>query len=600
MIETFRKLRDLLSARERKRSYLLLGMIVVSGLVEMITISAMFPFLAIVARPSVVETNATLSAIYAFLGFTEPRHFLVFAGVAVFLVIVVGLIFATVTQYAIYRFSAMRGSSISLRLLQSYLRQPYSWFLDQHSAAMESAILTEVNEVVQRCLLPAMNLLAQGTVVIMLVALLVAVQPVAALTAALLIGGAYALIYTAARKRLARMGAQRTKANLAKFKVVGEAVGGIKDVKLLGLEETFVNRFRTPSVRAALANAAFGVASEAPRNALRAVALGGILFFVVVMLAQGGDIGAMLPILGLYAFAGLRLLPALQQVYFSLTAMRFARPVLDKVHADVTGNPPPVEDPARPAPPAIRLRERLELVDVHYAYPSAERGALAGLSLSIPARTTVGIVGGTGAGKTTAVDVILGFLRPQRGALEIDGVAVTDDRVRGWQKSIGYVPQHIFLTDDTVVANIAFGIDRQDVDMAAIEKAARIAELHDFILNDLPQGYETMLGERGVRLSGGQRQRIGIARALYHAPDVLVLDEATSALDNLTERAVMDAVHNLGHEKTIIMIAHRLSTVRDCDCIFLLEQGRVVAEGSYDDLAENNAAFRRLVSGGRS
>ena len=483
MIETFRKLRDLLSERERKRSYLLLGMIVISGLVEMITISAMFPFLAIVAKPSVVETNATLAGIYAFLGFSEPRHFLVFAGVAVFLVIVVGLAFATVTQYAIYRFSAMRGSSISLRLLQSYLRQPYAWFLDQHSATMESSILTEVNEVVQRCLLPAMNLLAQGTVVIMLIALLVAAEPVAALTAALLIGGAYALIYAFARKRLARMGAQRTTANLAKFKVVGEAVGGIKDVKLLGLEETFVRRFRTPSIRAALANAAFGVASEAPRNALRAVALGGILFFVVVMLAQGGDIGALLPILGLYAFAGLRLLPALQQVYFALTAMRFARPVLDKVHADVMNSVPLVEDnPSRPAPPAIRLRERLELVDVHYAYPSAERGALSGLSLSIPARTTIGIVGGTGAGKTTAVDVILGFLRPQQGALVIDGVAVTDDLVRGWQKSIGYVPQHIFLTDDTVVANIAFGIDPADIDMAAIEKAARIAELHDFIL----------------------------------------------------------------------------------------------------------------------
>jgi ABC-type multidrug transport system fused ATPase/permease subunit len=211
----------------------------------------------------------------------------------------------------------------------------------------------------------------------------------------------------------------------------------------------------------------------------------------------------------------------------------------------------------------------------------------------------VGIVGGTGAGKTTAVDVLLGLLRPQQGALVVDGVEVTDDKVRSWQKSVGYVPQQIFLTDDTVAANIAFGVPPKAIDMAAVERAARIAEMHDFVTRELPDGYATTLGERGVRLSGGQRQRIGIARALYHDPDVLVLDEATSALDNLTERAVMDAVHNLGGKKTIVMIAHRLSTVRDCDRIFLLEQGRVVAQGSYDALVESNAEFRRLVSGGR-
>jgi ABC-type multidrug transport system fused ATPase/permease subunit len=202
----------------------------------------------------------------------------------------------------------------------------------------------------------------------------------------------------------------------------------------------------------------------------------------------------------------------------ALTHMRFARPVLDKLHADVMAHAAPAEAAAAPDAPALRLRERLELVDLHYAYPNAERGALAGLELAVSAKTTVGIVGGTGAGKTTAVDVILGLLRPQKGAVVVDGVEVTDALVRGWQKSIGYVPQQIFLTDDTVTANIAFGIDPGKVDRAAVERAARVAELHDFVTQELPQGYDTMLGERGVRLSGGQRQRIGIARALYHDP----------------------------------------------------------------------------------
>ena len=221
---------------------------------------------------------------------------------------------------------------------------------------------------------------------------------------------------------------------------------------------------------------------------------------------------------------------------------------------------------------------------MRYSYPLAEREALQGLSLSIPARTTVGIVGGTGAGKTTAVDLILGLLVMQQGTLAVDGQPITPSNVRAWQNNIGYVPQAIFLTDDTVAANIAFGQPAEEIDRAAIERAARTAELHDFVMSELPQGYDTVVGERGIRLSGGQRQRIGIARALYTDPDVLIMDEATSALDNLTERAVMDAVHNLGHAKTIILIAHRLTTVQACDTIFMLEHGRLVAQGSYDEL----------------
>ncbi|MBP7003002.1 ABC transporter ATP-binding protein [Amaricoccus sp.] len=600
MFETYRKLAELLSRKERRRLYLLYAMMIVSALVEMFTIAALFPFLAIVARPQMVETNEKLSAVYHGLGFATTNGFLIFAGAVVFAVVFFGLLFATATQYAIYRFTAMRGYTIGGRVLRGYLARPYSWFLDQHSADLGAAVLTEVNEVVQRNMLPAMKLVAQAAVALLLIVLLVVVDPVAAFSAAAVLGGCYGAIYGLIRARLARMGQQRRRANKDKYKAAGEAIGGIKDVKLLHLEEAFLKRYERPALRAAEANAAIGVASETPRNVLRAIALGGILFFVLVMLTREGvDMAAMLPVLGLYAFAGIRLLPALQQIYASIASMRFTKPVLDKLHADVTRS---LVD-AAPAPaadvPAIPLRARLELREAGYAYPNAERAALDGLTLAIPARETVGVVGGTGAGKTTAVDVILGLLRPQSGALVVDGVEVTDETVPGWQKSVGYVPQHIFLTDESVAANIAFGVDRRKIDMEAVERAARIAELHDFVRRELPQGYDTMLGERGIRLSGGQRQRVGIARALYHDPDVLVLDEATSALDNLTERAVMDAVHNLGGKKTIIMIAHRLTTVQDCDRIFLLERGRVVAEGNYDQLVETSDDFRRMVSGGR-
>jgi ABC-type multidrug transport system fused ATPase/permease subunit len=273
--------------------------------------------------------------------------------------------------------------------------------------------------------------------------------------------------------------------------------------------------------------------------------------------------------------------------------MRFAGPALDALHTDLTTTSAPPA--AAPAPAPLRLRDRLVLRDVRYSYPGAERPALAGLDLAIGANTTVGLVGSTGAGKTTAVDVVLGLLEPDGGALEVDGVTIDAANRRAWQRALGYVPQQIFLTDDSVAANIALGVPPAEIDTAAVERAARIAELHDFVTGELPQGYATAIGERGVRLSGGQRQRIGIARALYHDPDVLILDEATSALDNRTERAVMDAVHNLGRAKTIVMIAHRLSTVRDCDTIFVLEQGRCVAAGHYDELLDRSRSFRELA-----
>ena len=599
MLENYRKLLGLLDRREKRRFYLLFAMMVISAIVETVTIAAMFPFLAVVARPEMIEQHEKISMVYHLLGFQDTRTFLAVAGAAVFCIVFFGLLFATATQYAIYRYTAMRGYSIGGRVLRGYLSQPYSWFLSKHSADLGATILTEVNEVIMRNMLPAMKLIAQGAVAFFLILLLVVANPMAALGALVLLGGSYVLVYLVVRKRISRMGHVRKAANMDKYKVAGEAFGGVKDVKLMGLEDSFLRRYERPARRSAEANSLIGVASEVPRNILRAVALGGILAFVVVMLIRGQDMSGMLPVLGLYAFAGMRLLPALQQIYSSATTMRFTVSMLDRVHADLLSLPKGENAKFPAAPEPLPLREKLELRDVSYAYPSAERGALNGLTLSIPALSTVGVVGGTGAGKTTAVDVILGLLRPQEGVVAVDGTPVTDDRLRAWQRSVGYVPQQIFLMDESVAANIAFGVPHKEIDMAAVERAARIAELHDFILRDLPEGYATELGERGVRLSGGQRQRIGIARALYHDPDVLVLDEATSALDNLTERAVMDAVHNLGGKKTIIMIAHRLSTVQDCDIIFLLEHGRVAAQGRYDDLVETSDHFRRMVSGGR-
>ncbi|WP_231613855.1 ABC transporter ATP-binding protein [Halomonas sp. BC04] len=327
---------------------------------------------------------------------------------------------------------------------------------------------------------------------------------------------------------------------------------------------------------------------------MQALVYGGAFIVVLVLMRQPGGLQAAIPTLAVFALAAQRMIPALGELYKNLSRLRFSQAALDNLHQDLHSLNPRTVMTSVATPMSLSRGIRLE--DITYRYPQAERPALDQLSLEIPARTTVGLVGSTGSGKTTTVDIILGLLTSQHGQLVVDGTPITADNVRAWQRAIGYVPQHIYLADDTVAANIAFGLPADKIDMQAVERAARIANLHDFVVNDMDHGYDTQVGERGVRLSGGQRQRIGIARALYRDPEVLVLDEATSALDNITEQAVMEAVHNLGHRKTIILIAHRLSTVEACDRIFLLKHGRLDGTGRYDELLADNANFQSMVN----
>ncbi len=594
MIDTYRMIFQLLDRRERSRFLMLMMMVLAMSLLDVAGVASVLPFLAVLADPQSVHGSGPIAAVYAWLGFSSERSFLLLLGAVVFFIVVAGLAFKTLTLYALTRFSTMRNYTISSRLLHGYMSQPYVWFLSRHSADLGKTVLSEVDQVIGGCVIPAMTLLAHSTVLVALITLLMFVDPKTTLIASALLLSSYLTIFVLVRRLLSRLGKKRVDANLSRYKVASEALGGIKDVKLLGLERSFLRRFRPPAEVFARTQAASRIISGVPRFALEAVAFGGMLIFILALLAQGDRrLEEIVPILGLFAFASVRMFPATQQVYQALTAMRFGRYALAALHQDYfqTGNAQLPEMDIRP----MGLQREIQLQNITYRYPQSERNALDNMSLVIRAQSTVGLVGGTGAGKTTAVDVLLGLLRPNTGALLVDGTAITEANLSSWQRAVGYVPQQIYLTDDTVTANIAFGIPPAEVDQDEVERAASVAGLHRFVITELPQGYDTMVGERGVRLSGGQRQRIGIARALYHDPDVLVLDEATSALDNLTERAVMDAVHNLEGFKTIILVAHRLTTVENCDKIFLIDQGAVLAEGHYRELLASSTRFRQMV-----
>ncbi len=588
-----RKVLDLLTPRERRHALLLLGLIITMAFLDMIGVASIMPFMAVLATPDLVQSNRYLAAAYSFFGFNDRDSFMFFLGVAVFITLVLSIGFKAFTMWAMLRFSRLREYSLTRRVVELYLHQPYEWFLNKHSSDLGKTVLAEIGQVVGGAVLPMMELIAQGCVVVALLCLLVATDPVLACVGGLGMGVAYSAIYAFLRRRVSRFGELRRESNRLRFETLAEAFGGIKEVKVAGLESRFVERFERPAYAFALAQGSAQAASQLPRFGMEILAFGGILAVVLYLMRNSGGLQGALPVVALYALAGYRLMPALQSLYVNFTALRFIGPTLDHLHKDLVMLPPP---PARrDAAVPMRLDREIVLENIIYQYPRAARPSLSDLNICIPAHSTVGLVGATGSGKTTTVDIILGLLQQQSGRLLVDGVGISSQNRRNWQSSIGYVPQAIFLADDSVAANIAFGVAEHHIDYTAVERAARIANLHDFVVEGLPDGYRTSVGERGVRLSGGQRQRIGIARALYHRPSLLILDEATSALDNLTEQVVMEAVRNLGREITIILIAHRLTTVRECDRIFLLDKGSVAAVGNYRELVDSNEAFRNMT-----
>lgn len=600
MTSTYRKTLALLTPKEKRRGGLVLGMVIIMAVLETAGVASVMPFLSVLGDPQMVETNPALATVYDTFGFQSVNVFLFALGAAAFGLILFSALFRILTHYAMNRFIEMRRHSISKRLLETYLRQPYEFFLDRHSGDMSKSILSEVDQLVQQVFRPGMQMVAYSIVVVALVVLLLAIDPLIALGVAAVVGGSYAAIFLAVRPLLMRIGLERRQANKERFEAAGEALGGIKDIKLLGREHAYLQRFHGPSYRQASTQASNQTISQVPKFLIEAIGFGGIIILALVLLATyggatGGGLGQVLPMLGLYAFASYRMLPAAQHIYAGLAKLRFGAAAVDGVYEDLHQRERLAEIHKR-APQALHPQGEIALEHITYNYPNADRPALKDIHLNIPVGSSVGVIGTSGAGKTTLVDVLLGLLRPDEGAITVDGEPVTDDNLRAWQQSLGYVPQEIFLTDTTVADNIALGVPREHIDHEQVERCARMAQLHEFITNDMPQDYNTVVGERGVRLSGGQRQRIGIARALYHDPPVLVFDEATSALDNETEAAVMEAIDCLHQEKTIILIAHRLSTVRDCDQVILLGNGQISAAGDFEAIQRESDQLRAMTA----
>lgn len=560
---------------ETRQAALLSLLILIMGILEMIGVLSILPFITILTNPSLVETNSILKLMFQIstnLGVENIDQFILVLGVLVVVVLLFSLLFKSLTTYFQIRFINMREYTISKKMAEIYLHQPYVWYLSRNSSELGKNILSEVQTIIGNVLNPLIDLFAKGVIAIAIISLLIKIDTKLALIVGFTLSTSYGFIYYILRKLLRRIGKERLENNRLRFLVLSQAFGAIKEIKLRGLEQNFVKLFSLPAKGWAKNNSIAGIIKQLPRYFFEAIAFGGGMLLILYLMSQKSNFNSILPTITLYVFAGYRLMPALQQIYTSLTTIKYHESTFNTLIEDIKSHK---KYSLSSSKNKFLINDKINLRIVNFTYPNSSKEILRNIDLTINSKTTIGLTGITGSGKTTIVDIILGLLDIHKGTLKVDGQVITAENIHEWKQSIGYVPQNIYLADDTIASNIAFGVDKKNIDQKKIEAVSRIANLHEYVENELEQKYQTNIGEKGVRLSGGQRQRIAIARALYYDPKLLVLDEATSALDKQTEDAVMDAINNIGKDLTIILIAHRLSTLKNCDEIYLLKNGEL-------------------------
>lgn len=577
-MNTLSKVWSLFTPAEQRKAVWMLLLALCMAVAETAGVISIMPFLSVLARPDIIQETPWLHAIYVRLGFSEPSRFITALGLASITLVIASSAFKTVTQHLLNRFVHLLRHSISSRLMARYLAQPYEFFIQRNTAELSKTILAEVDMVMHNLIQPFSQVIAQGIIVLAMLVLVFAYNPLTALAIVAVVGCLYGLIYLLVRGRLKRIGKEMVEANRQRYQTCNEALQGIRDIKITHAEWAYQHRYEHASRTQARHLAATDTLSQTPLYLVEATGYTGLILIALALLLKSGDVAQVLPGLGLYGFAAYRMLPAVQIMYRGFARLNFASATLDNLHQDLTLPPPPT---AATGQPPIVPRQEIRLSGIRYAYPSApDKPVLDGFDLVIPVNTSLGIQGPSGAGKSTVMDILLGLLEPQAGTLSVDGQPITPQNLPAWQAAIGYVPQQIYIADASVAANIAFGVPPEQIDMQAVQRAAKAAQIHDFVMSELPQGYDTPVGDRGIRLSGGQRQRIGIARALYRDPPVLCMDEATSALDGATEAAVNEAMRALSGSKTIVVIAHRETSLQACERIHALSPPTTMQENA--------------------
>jgi ATP-binding cassette, subfamily B, bacterial PglK len=583
---------NLFTLYEKKRIYLLLFLIFITTFVDLLGISSVLPFVVIISNPQLIETNEVLilfNNILNQLGINTKEYFIFFFGFLIFFFLIASIFLRGLAQFALLRFCLVFEYSLAKRLIENYLNQPYIWFLGKHSATISKNILSEVGSLINGVILQMTVLISQSAITIGLLILLFIINPYLLIIVIFALLMSYMIIFFFVKKKLKLIGNARLSSNDYRYLSVTEAFGSIKEIKLRSVEEVYINRFTKPAKIYADAQILSQLYSQFPRYLIESVAFGGMILLVLFFIKSGNSFNSFAGILTLYAFAGYRLIPALQNIYYAIAQIRFSWPSFEILFKDLNlqDNKKKLND----FDAQMQMKKSIVLDKVYFDYPNSEKTTLKNIQIEIPVHKKVGILGPSGCGKSTVLDIILGLIDPTKGKLIVDGQTITHQNKRSWQKNIGYVPQNIYLSNSTIAENIAFGVNFEKIDHNKVVECAKLTNLDEFIKKELPDGYKTIIGEKGSRLSGGQKQRIGIARSLYHEPKILIFDEATNALDILNEDFIMDGIYNMKNKITIILVTHRIRTVKKCDIIFLLDKGEVKYSGNYEDIVKKNNNF---------
>ncbi len=567
-------------------------MLVGAGL-ETLGVGLIPPFVALLGNPEIIERQKILSWLYIQLGASSHQLFLLWISL-----ILLGVYFFKNTYLAIltywqYHFLYEKQISLSARLLKLYLNSPYTFHLQRNSAELVCNVTSEVPLIFSGVLVPMLILITEMMVMSCIVVLLVIAEPLSSAIAAIFLCVSIFWLNKTIRKQMNGQGLIRQAQSGQMIKWVNQGLGGIKETKVLGREIFFLKAFTKSTQAFGKANLIVGLATQLPNLFIDTVLIASVLLIVIFSLIQGRQIQSILPMLSLFAIAALRLMPSTKRIISTITTIRYSKDAVDLIYHDLISLETTSTSISLVKSSQISsdlFQKSIELKDIFYQYPNSSKPSLLGISLSIAKGQSIAFVGVSGSGKTTLIDVLLGLLTPSQGEILVDGKNILTN-LASWQQQIGYIPQSIYLSDDTIRNNIAFGLATNEIKEEQVWVAIKAAQLEELV-QSLPEQLDTLVGECGIRLSGGQRQRIGIARALYHNPEVIIMDEATAALDNTTEREFMQALEAMSGHKTMIMIAHRLSTVKNCDRLYLIKDGTVADVGTYDFLISQNKEFQ--------
>lgn len=572
--------------------------ILLNSVLEIVGIGLILPFIALLSRPTFVTTNIWLSRVYHIGHFQTFNQFMAVIAVGIAVVFLFKnalLLFITLWQT---RFIFQKQTYLASRLFHAYLMSPYSFHLRRDISRMKYA-LDSIPAVMIGVILQLLNMATELVLVIFLFAFLLIAYPILTCVVMFFLGGSLVLFFLFLKRRLKEWGEIARYHGVLRIQTVDQGLGSFKEAKLWCKELFFSEKYRVHRKEDDRYTGKNDVMMKSARLFIETVVIVLIMSGMAIFLITGQSTEKILMILSMFAIVAVRLMPSLNRISTAWGSVKFSAPIFDAIYDDLMqcermDTQHQELDQGGP----IFFQDKIEMRDVSFFYENTKAPVLKSISVEILRNTTVGFVGPSGAGKSTAVDIMMGLLLASSGGVLVDGVDIRH-HLRPWQKKIGYIPQMIYLCDDTIKSNIAFGVVPVDINDEKVWLALRLAQLEDFV-RTLPLGINTVIGERGVRLSGGQRQRISIARALYHDPEVLVMDEATAALDNETERDFMAALGGISKEKTIIIIAHRLTTVQLCDKIFFLKEGQLIAEGKYNELLKDCAQFRDMASAWRN